>query len=117
MIAEEKHGVHIVRLSGDLDLDSYRDLREPLYRLLESEGSKVLIDLSRIRRITTPGWSILLSALRKASETHSTVKLLNLPEHLSQVFLALRLETVFEILDDEELALKTFQPSIFEVDL
>ena len=116
MIAEEKQGVHVVRLSGDLDFESYRELREPLHRLLENEGAKVLIDLSGVRWIATPGWSVLLTALRKASETRSTVKILNLPEHLSQTFLALRLETVFEILDDEELALKTFQSSVFVVE-
>lgn len=110
MIVETKDGVTLARLAGPLNLAAYERLREPLHALFDSPGAKVILDLRQVTLVDSAGWGLLLSLLHCARQQGGRLRLLHLSEHLSTVFLALTLERVFEVFDDEETAVRSFRP-------
>lgn len=114
MNVETKDGITIVRLEGELNLAAYERLRAPLHALYDQHGAKVILDLARVSFIGSVGWGLLLSVLHRSRRQGGQLKLLYLPEHLTVVFLVLSLERVFEVFDDEEIALKSYRPNLHE---
>lgn len=114
MNVETKDGITLVRLEGELGLAAYEELRAPLHALFDKRGAKVILDLSRVTFIDSIGWGLLLSVLHQARRRDGDLKLLCLPVHLTVVFLALTLERVFEVFDDEEMAIKSYRPSLHD---
>jgi anti-anti-sigma factor len=117
MEQEVRRGVSIIRLAGDITLETYRTQRDAMLKALEESGGRLLVDLENVRMITSLGWGLLLAVLRRANESHAQFKLMNLPDYLVGVFLLLRLERVFELFDDEELALRSFGTAFHLEDL
>lgn len=61
-----RDGCVIVTLRGELDIASAPALREELAAVLESEASRLVIDLSAIRYADTSGIAVLVGSLRRA---------------------------------------------------
>lgn len=65
---EEREGVAILVLAGDIDVSSALGFREALGGLLDVAGARVLIDLTGVRFMDSSGVGILVTAHRKANE-------------------------------------------------
>jgi anti-anti-sigma factor len=62
----ERDGCMVAVLHGDLDLASAPALREELLGLLRPAASRLVIDLSRVRRADVSGVAVLVGAGRRA---------------------------------------------------
>ena len=109
-IAEERVGdVTILRLSGRFELEE-GDLifRDRVNTLVAAGRVKIVLDFKNVSRIDSAGIGMLVSKYLTARKRGGTIKLLNLTRHSDHLIDITRLDTVFEIFDDEAAAIQSF---------
>ena len=100
----EEHGVIVVDLSGDVDLDSSSKVRQTLLDYVGRERD-VLVDLSRVRYIDSSGIASLVEAFQSARRGKTRFALVAVSEAAMRVLELARLDRVFAIHDSLEDAL------------
>jgi anti-sigma B factor antagonist len=110
-IVEEHVGdVTILRLNGRLELEQ-GDLafRDYINNLVADGRSNIVLDLKDVTRIDSAGIGMLVSKFLTARRSGGTIKLLHLTRHSDHLINITRLATVFEVFEDEEAALRSFE--------
>lgn len=85
-------------------------LRGKVRELVETGHTKILLNLADVSYVDSTGLSTLVSLYTTARNQGGTVKLLNLTKRLRDLLQITRLSTVFDIYDDLEMALQSFEP-------
>jgi anti-sigma B factor antagonist len=82
---------------------------DQLYSLVENrEGTKLLLDFSNVRFVSSSMVGKLINLKRKSVAAQGRVKLCSLAPYLRTIFEVSRLDRVFEIYADEQAALDSF---------
>lgn len=103
-------GVHIVDLTGRITIGEETSiLREALRSLLQSNHTRVLLNLSDVTYIDSSGLGELVSGFTNFSKQGGKLKLLNLTKKVHDLLSITKLLTVFEVFDDEAKAIQSFQ--------
>ena len=72
ILSQERAGVHLVRLDGEMDLSNARDLEDELIRIEGTSASRIVLDLTRLEFIDSTGLAVLMRAdSRSANDGHS----------------------------------------------
>lgn len=102
-------GVTVVDVSGRITLgDGAATLRETL-RAMPHEGHKqVLLNLAETSHIDSSGLGVLVGAFASIAHQDGQLKLVNLNNRVRDLLLVTKLFTVFEVFDDETLAVRSF---------
>jgi len=110
-IAEERAGdVTILRLTGRFELEEGDLTFRDCVNALVAEGRvKIVLDFKNVTRIDSAGIGMLVSKLLSTRKRGGTMKLLHLTRHSDHLINITRLDTVFEIFDDEAEALRSFE--------
>jgi anti-sigma B factor antagonist len=114
--------VSIVELSGEftlgrspvsrpLDLHGHRldDLGDTLRTLLERGGSRIVLDLDKVRFFDSAGLGELVAWKKRALQHGGDVKLLRPQARVRDVFALTNLTRVFQIFESEEDAVASFR--------
>ena len=111
-IAERRLGdVTILKLSGRLELDEGDVvLRDHVNRLVEEGRVNLVLDMSEVTRMDSAGIGMLVGKYLTVKRRGGTMKLSGLTERSSRLLHITKLESVFEILQTEAEAVKSFQP-------
>ena len=105
-------GVTIVDVSGRIVLGEESGAFRELVRELVSKGhKKVLFNLGEVNYIDSSGLGCLVSAFTSLRRQQGELKLLNLTSKVHDLMQITKLYTVFEIMDDEAVAVKSFDQS------
>ena len=105
-------GVTIVDVSGRIVLgEESGALRELVRDLLSRGHKKVLFNLADVNYIDSSGLGCLVSAFTTLRRQQGELKLLNLTTKVHNLMQITKLYTVFDIMDDEAVAVKSFGPS------
>jgi anti-sigma B factor antagonist len=105
-------GVTIVDISGRIQLgEESAALRDLVSHLLSKGHKKILFNLGDVNYIDSSGLGHLVSAFTSVRKQGGELKLLNLTKNVHNVMQMTRLYTVFDIMDDEAVALKSFSQS------
>ncbi len=105
-------GVTIVDISGRIVLgEESGALRELVRDLLTKGHKKVLFNLGDVNYIDSSGLGCLVSALGSLRRQQGELKLLNLTNKVHDLMQITKLYTVFDIMDDEAVAVKSFGQS------
>jgi anti-sigma B factor antagonist len=105
-------GVTIVDISGRIVLgEESATLRNLVCDLLSQGHGKILFNLGDVDYIDSAGLGHLVSAFTSVRKQGGELKLLNLTSKVQDVMQITRLYTVFDILDDEGMAVKSFGQS------
>ena len=108
----EVGGVTIVDISGRIVLgEESAALRNLVGDLLNKGHKKILFNLGDVDYIDSSGLGHLVSAFSSVQKQGGELKLLNLTKKVQDVMQITRLYTVFEIMDDEAAAVRSFAPS------
>jgi anti-sigma B factor antagonist len=91
-----------VRLAGDLDIYSTRELSNHLLQA-EAGATDILIDLSRLRFIDCAGVHQLVEAGKRAAWRGGRLRLVKGPQRVHRVFALTGLESAFEFVPPETL--------------
>ena len=107
-----KEGIVIIDAKGQVVAgDGANRLRERLKELAASGPANAILNLAQVDYIDSSGLGALVmsfSALRKAG---GNLKLLNLTRRNVELLVLTKLETVFEVFDDEQSAVNSFFPN------
>ncbi len=100
--------VVVLDLSGSIDIDS-SNLIEVVAGCLEKGYLDLLCNFENVNLLDYAGLSVLSIAYKNVLNHKSRVKFVNIPAHIRKIFLLVGLEMVFEIYEDEEFALRSFE--------
>lgn len=104
--------ITVVDISGRIELgDESAALRELISDLLSKGNKKILLNLGDVQYIDSSGLGTLVSAFTSVRKQQGELKLLNLTNKVSDLMQITKLYTVFEIMNDEAVALKSFDQS------
>ena len=84
-------------------------LRDAVSHLLESGRNKIILNLGGVTYMDSSGIGELVSRYTTTKNTGGRLKLLNLPKKIKDLLMITKLLTVFEIYEDEQAALESFQ--------
>ena len=105
--------VTIVDISGRIVLgEESAALRELVCDLLSKGHRKILLNLGDVNYIDSSGLGHLVSAFTSVRKQEGELKLLNLTNKVHDLMQITRLCTVFDIMDDEAVAVKSFGQSV-----
>jgi anti-sigma B factor antagonist len=111
-ITRQVGGVTIVDISGRIVLgEESAALRDLVCDLLSKGHKKILFNLADVNYIDSSGLGHLVSAFTSVRKQQGELKLLNLTNKVQDVMQITRLYTVFDIMDDEGVAVKSFDQS------
>jgi anti-sigma B factor antagonist len=105
-------GVTIVDISGRIVLGGESAaLRDLVGDLLREGHKKILFNLKDVDYIDSSGLGHLIVAFTSVRRQEGELKLLNLTSKVHDILQITRLYTVFEIMDDEAAAIRSFGQS------
>ncbi len=111
-ITREISGVSIVDISGRIVLgQESAALRELVSELLNNGHTKILLNLADVNYIDSSGLGNLVGACTAVRKRGGELKLLHLTKNVHNVMQITKLYTVFDVLDDEALAVRSFDKS------
>ena len=104
--------VVVVSLTGQITLDD-GDLKFGRWidDLLKKGQRKILVDLGGITYIDSAGVGMMVFEYKAAHRNGGALKLLNLTGHCNRLLSSVKLKTVFEVFEDEALAIRSFSRS------
>lgn len=106
----QKGDVTVVDLNGKITIGSGDiALRNAVHQAIESGAKNVLINLREVTTIDSSGVGELVSAYTTATNRGTRLKLVNLPDKVSDILTITQLITVFDVYDSEEEALSAFK--------
>lgn len=104
--------VTIVDISGRIVLgEESATLRELVSDLLSKGHKRILFNLGDVNYIDSSGLGHLVSAFTSVRKQGGELKLLNLTNKVHDLMQITKLYTIFDILDDEAAAVKSFGES------
>lgn len=101
-------GVDVLRFEGDLDAMEMVRFKNRLTRLLNKKHRKVLLDLSRARRVELAGLGILVDRLRTVRAQHGDIKLCNIRPEVEKTLKMIGVNGLIESFHSEEEAIRSF---------
>jgi anti-sigma B factor antagonist len=102
-------GITIVDCSGRITLgEGSITLRETVSGLLAKGDKKILLNLGDVNYIDSSGIGELVSAFTTVRKQGGDLKLLNLTKKVHDLLQITKLYTVFDVKDDEAVAIKSF---------
>jgi anti-sigma B factor antagonist len=105
-------GVTVVDITGRIvQGEESAALRDLLADLVSKGHRKILLNLGDVNYIDSLGLGNLVSAIVRVRMYDGELKLLNLTNKVHNVLQITRLSTVFDIMDDETVAIKSFGQS------
>ena len=103
-----REGVDIVALPERLMMADAAGARASLKEIIEQGSGKVILDLKATSVMDSSGLAVLVSALQAARKRQGDVHLCGMSDTVRALFELTRLQTVFQIFDDETVALRAF---------
>jgi anti-sigma B factor antagonist len=105
--------VTIVDLGGRMTLGTdSSDFSDLIGRLLPAGKTKIILNMSDVMSLDSLGVSVIASTSMRASRAGGALKLLAPSVRLRDLFKIMRFDRLFEVFDDEEMALRSFAPEM-----
>ncbi len=107
-----KEGIVILDAKGQIVAGEGADrLREQLKAMAEAGPANVILNLAHVDYIDSSGLGALVMSFSALRKKEGTLKLLNLTRRNVELLVLTKLETVFEVYDDEQSAVNSFFPN------
>lgn len=110
IVARDTGDVTVLVLAGEMLLDDGDlALKAEIQRLLSVQRTKIVVDLCHLSFIDSAGMGMLVSRQRAVREAGGDLKLLHVTGRCARVLGLMKLNSVFEIFEHEEEAVRSFQ--------
>jgi len=100
--------VTIVDINGRIVREASALLRDLLSNLVATGHNKIVVNLADTSQVDTAGLAYLVSGLVSARKQRGELKLLNPARMVREVIQLTKLDTIFDIADDESAAVMSF---------
>jgi len=102
--------ITVLDLIGKITIgDGSVQLRDAVNNLLEAGRNRIVLNLGGVTYVDSSGIGELVSRFTTTKGTDGKLKLLNLPKKIKDLLMITKLLTVFEIHEDEQAAIESFQ--------
>ncbi len=108
-ILDSDHNVRVLAPSGRLDAAGARPLDSELQTQLSQGRTRLVVDLSDTRYISSNGLRVMLHARKDAEQQGGALKLCGLSPRLKEIFEMVGFDKVFEIYPTRQDAVKSFE--------
>ncbi|MDP8299663.1 MAG: STAS domain-containing protein [Candidatus Tantalella remota] len=105
---EDMNGVTIVRMNGDIDINSAPDVKKSFDTTVSEKKDKVVINLKEVGYVDSSGLATLVEILKNLRSYGGKLKLTNLSAKVKGLFEITKLDKLFDIVPEEEDAVGTF---------
>ncbi|MFZ0639943.1 MAG: STAS domain-containing protein [Candidatus Acidiferrales bacterium] len=110
MTEREIGGVTAVDLDGRIVLgEESNSFRERVKSLLANNHKNIVLNMSNVTYIDSAGLGTLVATFHSARSQGGTLKLCNLGSKFKEVLQVTKLMTVFDVYDNETLAVQSFK--------
>jgi anti-anti-sigma factor len=96
---ETARGIWVISANGRLDQSLTPQLEKTLNQLLDSDPQGIIVDLGQATYINSGGLRCLVSAWRRAKRQANGLVLCGLSPRLTEIFMMVGFDQVFEIYD------------------
>jgi anti-sigma B factor antagonist len=103
--------VPVLRLSGELDLNSVPDVRRSIRGLIDEGLVNFIINLTDLDFIDSSGLGVLVGGLARVREKQGEIKITCASKRIIRIFEMTRLTQLFELYPTEEEAARSFRIS------
>jgi anti-sigma B factor antagonist len=107
----EREGIVIFDMRGRLTAEEASALREAVAELRSAGKNQGILNLEEVDYIDSTGLGTMVIGFTSLQKAGGNLKLLNLTRRSLELMLLTKLETVFEIFDDEQNAVNSFFPN------
>ena len=110
MTHREVNGVTVIQMEGRIVLgEESNALRERIKSLLSDNKKNIVLNMDNVTYIDSAGLGTLVATFHSARAQGATLKLSNLGSKFREVLQVTRLLTVFEVFDNETMAVQSFK--------
>ena len=114
----QNKNVTILDLSGKIQIgESSTELRTSLRGLVQEGEKNILLNLAEVSQIDSSGLGEFVGGSASLRRNGGEIKLLNLTERINELMTITKLLTVFEVYENEEAAVKSFQNDSENIEL
>jgi anti-sigma B factor antagonist len=107
----EREGIVIVDMAGRLTVGQETGaLREAILKLSTEGKNNIVLNLEKVEYIDSTGLGGLVICFTTAKKGGGALKLLNLNRRNVELLVLTKLQTVFEVFNDEQDAVNSFYP-------
>ncbi|MFC1570424.1 STAS domain-containing protein [Candidatus Omnitrophota bacterium] len=105
---EEKNGISIFRMSGDIDINTSPDFKKSFDAAVGAKKDKIVINLKEVSYVDSSGLATLVEILKNMRAYGGKLKLTNLSDKVRGLFEITKLDKLFDIVADEDSAVGSF---------
>jgi anti-sigma B factor antagonist len=103
--SERQGDAVIVSPQGEIAYTEATVFRNAIKKAGDEKPGRIVVDLSRVDYMNTPGVAVLVEALQAARKNKTRLVLCGINQRVLAIFQIARLNTVFEIVDSRDAAL------------
>lgn len=93
---------------GFVDTSTATELEEGIKKQLDEGKTKLVIDLSGVEFVSSAGWGIFVSYLKRARTKSGDIKLCSMTDKVDKVFKLMEFDSLIDAYKDPEEAVKSF---------
>ncbi len=98
----------ILDVDGEIDLYNAPVLKDIIDKNIDAQKYNIIINLAKVSYIDSSGIGALISSLSKLKKYQGGLKIINVTGSVKKVFELTKLTSFFEIYEDENEAIKSF---------
>ena len=105
---EKKNDVVVLLLDGEININTSPELRKRFAGCVEAKEKKVLLDFGSVTYLDSSGLATLIEVAQRLKKIGGRMRFCRVNERVRSVFEITKLINLFEIFEDQTLALKGF---------
>jgi len=112
IISEERTGsdapISLITLKGTIETTNASGLEETLERIIEDECYRIVVDLGNVTYISSAGWGIFISEIKRIRRNGGDIKLAGMVTEVREVFELLEFNSILKPFDETDAAISDF---------
>ena len=104
----DNSGIRIIKFSGQITNSNSYELNQNFQKILDDENYNIVIDLTELEYVNSPGVAIIFTLFYKVAEKKGRVCIGGVHPFLTKVFSLMSLPDGFKVYNDLKTALSSF---------
>jgi len=109
--ARANQQITVVIMEGELVVSSAASFESYLGEIIKQKEPKIVLNMEKVFDISGRGFGSLLTVLRETRNRDGDLKIVNVSAEIFEIFRILNFQDLFQMLKNEEVAVKAFDPS------
>lgn len=112
MQREDRNGIVILHIDGELDFENTVWLRSELHELFKNGQYKIILDLAKVELISSYTVGVFVAFARDLREREGDLKFVHLQRRVMQTFQATRINHILQVFENTDEAVEAFSEPV-----